>query len=224
MTDLPQKTHYRQQAAGSWAAPPAGWEATGSAPNTSSCSLGTLTRANPALWPEEPRSFPSWGEAAARSGEDGERRSITEPSGAAHLFTLQTKATTRGAAAGTSHGCLKLPWRHSAASGVLDSPGPPARCLSGERGPEGEPGSLPFVTRPEEKAANRHRKALPRSGPETTWTDRISGPAGRSWCRRCTRPRCTAAPLQSVINKAARGFKRSKTSVPSPPGESHSSG
>lgn len=66
---------------------------------------------------------------------------------------------------------------------------------------------------------------IPRSGPETTWTDRIWGPGGRSWCRRCTRPPCTAAPLQSVINKAARCLKKKpKTSVLNPPGENHSSG
>lgn len=61
-------------------------------------------------------------------------------------FTLQTKATTRDASDDPT----------LARSGLLDSPGPPARCLwlSGERGPEGEPGSLPFVTWPEEKAAS----------------------------------------------------------------------
>lgn len=35
--------------------------------------LATRTRANPALWPEEPGSFPSWGEAAAKSREEAER-------------------------------------------------------------------------------------------------------------------------------------------------------
>lgn len=73
---------------------------------------GTLTRANPALWPEEPGSSLSWGEAAARRGEDGERRFSTEPTGAADLFTLQTKATTRDGSADptlaeTSHSCLE---------------------------------------------------------------------------------------------------------------------
>lgn len=148
-------------------------------------------------------------ELRPEEGGDGERRFSTEPSGAAGLFTLQTKATTRDASADPTPAETPHTRLRSAPSGPLDSPGPPARCLSGERGPEGEPGPLPLVTWPGHKQPISIQKALPRSGLETTWTDRISGPDGRSWCRRCTRPPCTAAPLQSVTNKAARRLKKS---------------
>lgn len=46
----------------------------------------------------------------------------------------------------------------------------------------------------------------------------VLGPDGRSWCRRCTPPPCTAAPLQSTINQAARRFKNPQNIGPKPAG------